>query len=314
MAVAQPPENGIAKLPFGKSFAGHETFAARFTWLKKGLDQIQLDPEVFQRDDAVVRLGVGKNMVRSIRHWCLSTRIAQEENGTRGRRLAATELGIRLLGDDGWDPYLEDDATLWLLHWNLASPGTRSGTWYWAFNRFYEYSFVRSTLVEGLLRALQGLGWNEFSEGTIDRDVDCLVHTYLSRSRRGSDSDEALECPFSTLGLLVQDSDGDRLRFQAGPKPNLPPSVFAYALAEFWNFKDRARSSFDVREILGSEGSPRWVFKLDDDSVLFYLEQMAEVTSGDMVFEDTPLVRRVVRNGDPAREPLDYLEGYYGGR
>jgi|GEM_PF-4571562 len=28
-----------AKVPFQKSFSGHETFAFRFGWLKKGIDQ-----------------------------------------------------------------------------------------------------------------------------------------------------------------------------------------------------------------------------------------------------------------------------------
>ena len=65
-------------------FAGHETFTLRYGWLKKAVDATGKDPEVFLRDDALVTLGVGKNMVRSIRHWCISTRLAQEVPGTRG--------------------------------------------------------------------------------------------------------------------------------------------------------------------------------------------------------------------------------------
>ena len=53
------------------SFSGHESFALRYLWLKKGYDALADNPEFFQRDDAMVILGVGKNMVRSIRHWGL---------------------------------------------------------------------------------------------------------------------------------------------------------------------------------------------------------------------------------------------------
>ena len=56
-----------------QSFSGHETFPFRYPWLKKGVDAVSDDPEVFLREDAIVTLGVGKNMVRSIRHWCLAT-------------------------------------------------------------------------------------------------------------------------------------------------------------------------------------------------------------------------------------------------
>ena len=126
MSAVEPLGRKRVWTPYIKSFAGHETFAFRHFWLKKGVELINADPEVFQREDAIVRFGVGKNMVRSIRHWCLATRVAEEERGTRLRRLRVTELGNRLLSDNGWDPYLEDDATLWLIHWNLASAGTRA--------------------------------------------------------------------------------------------------------------------------------------------------------------------------------------------
>jgi len=97
------------------SFSAHETFPFRYSWLKKGFDAVQEDPSVFLRDDAITTLGVGKNMVRSIRHWCLTAGVLAE--GRDGGALRPTDLGILLLADDGLDPYLEDPATLWILHW-----------------------------------------------------------------------------------------------------------------------------------------------------------------------------------------------------
>src|SRR5215210_4578418 len=91
------------------SFSGHETFPFRYPWLKKGFDAAREDGGVFLRDDATTTLGVGKNMVRSIRHWCLAAGVL-EEGGEGGLR--PTELGTLLLADDGLDPYLEDPATL----------------------------------------------------------------------------------------------------------------------------------------------------------------------------------------------------------
>lgn len=282
-------------------------------WLKKSVELINADPEVFQREDAIVRFGVGKNMVRSIRHWCLATRVAEEERGTRLRRLRVTELENRLLSDNGWDPYLEDDATLWLIHWNLASAGTRAATWYWAFNQFQEYSFARSAMVESLIRYLQTMGQVDVANSTIKRDVDCFIHTYLSRNHEKDSIDDSVERPLNSLRVLVQESDSKRLRFRIGPKNSLPAAIFAYATAEFWNQTNNGRKTLEVREVIRSEGGPGLVFKLDQESVLDYLDRLEEVTCGETTFEDTALVRRIVRLTELPTNTISLLERYYGG-
>ena len=43
------------------TFSGHETFACKSLWLKKGYDFVK-DGHSFNDEDAVVALGVGKNM------------------------------------------------------------------------------------------------------------------------------------------------------------------------------------------------------------------------------------------------------------
>ncbi len=116
---------GVAAVPH--SFSGHETFPFRYPWLKKGFDAVRQDASVFLRDDAITTPGVGKNMVRSIRHWCLAAGVVPEERPGRGP-WRPTNLGTRLLAEDGLDPYLEDPATLWLLHWQIASNRVRATT------------------------------------------------------------------------------------------------------------------------------------------------------------------------------------------
>ncbi|RYE14072.1 MAG: DUF4007 family protein [Rickettsiales bacterium] len=53
-------------MPLTPNFSGHETFTFRYPWLKKGVDGLKGNPGIFQSDDAIVELGVGKNMVSSI--------------------------------------------------------------------------------------------------------------------------------------------------------------------------------------------------------------------------------------------------------
>ena len=84
------------------------------------------DPGVFDRDEAIEILGVGKNMVRSIRFWCMAFHLIEPEKHSDSPRVSGpmgtTALGGALLAEGGWDPYLEDPASLWLLHWKLFAP------------------------------------------------------------------------------------------------------------------------------------------------------------------------------------------------
>ena len=253
-------------------------------------------------------------MVRSIRHWCLATRIAREEPKTRSRLLYPTELGGKLFSDDGWDPYLEDDATLWLLHWNLASEGTRAATWYWAFNQFQEYTFNRTVMVESLIRDIESIGWSSISQSTLKRDIDCFIHSYLRRKSPKTGIDESIECPLTNLDILVQEPDSERFRFRIGPKESLPPAIFAYTLVEFWKSINYDKSVLELRDILRAQGSPGIVFKLDQDTVLNYLDSLGSITSGLIFFEDTPLVRRVVKLKDLPDDPIFLLREYYSGK
>ena len=67
------------------SFSGHQTFPFRYTWLKKGVDAVMDNPNVFTDDDAPVILGVGKNMVSSIRHWCSVAGLITTNGNQQGR-------------------------------------------------------------------------------------------------------------------------------------------------------------------------------------------------------------------------------------
>jgi len=98
-------------MPETYNFSGHETFHCRPFWLKKGHDFLD-QKRRFSDEDAVVYLGVGKNMVTAIRFWMRAFGMAEESG--------LTDLGRRLLRDGGWDPYLEDVGSLWLLHYHLV--------------------------------------------------------------------------------------------------------------------------------------------------------------------------------------------------
>ena len=93
-------------------FSGHDSFQCRDLWLKKGFDFIK-NGHSFSDTDAVVKLGVGKNMVSSIKFWLKAFNIIDLND-------QLTDFSVRLFDDEnGYDPFLEDEASLWLLHYQL---------------------------------------------------------------------------------------------------------------------------------------------------------------------------------------------------
>ncbi|KAA5548350.1 DUF4007 family protein [Adhaeribacter rhizoryzae] len=306
--IASPGRDLLMKAP---SFTGHQTFALRSSWLKKGIDELRTNLHIFADEDALVKLGVGKNMVVAIRHWLLVTKLANSLTD-RGVDLQPTELGDFLLADDGVDPYLEDPATLWILHWNLCGPGSIAFTWAFAFNIFREWEWTSTSLANAVSIAARAISAKTSSQETVERDVNVFIQTYLAPSDRGQNAEDGLDCPLRELGLVRSGFGGNQqLTFAIGPKPSLPPSVFAWALIEFWQLNYLNNYTIAVRDIVNAEGSPGVVFKLDEDSTLAYLDQLEELTSGVLRFEDTPLVRQVIKTSDGPLKSLSLLRHHY---
>src|SRR3569623_1922415 len=113
-------------------FSGHETFPLRLLWLKKAFDSVGSGAKttLFQDPDSIVTFGVGRNMAISMRHWALATCVLEEVDA----KLRPTALATELLSNDGWDPYLERVASIWLLHWHVASTPDDTTTIYYAFH------------------------------------------------------------------------------------------------------------------------------------------------------------------------------------
>ena len=125
--------------------ARHETFHPRFGWLKKGFDAAQKNANnssIFLDDDVPIRLGVGKNMVNAIRYWCNAFKVLEDD--------IPTEFGELLLRDNGWEPFLEDPASLWLLHGNLLKPPCNATAWYFTFNIFRQVQFSQDEFFNAL--------------------------------------------------------------------------------------------------------------------------------------------------------------------
>lgn len=261
------------------AFSRHETFHPRFGWIKKGFDRTNQDGKVFLDDNATTTLGVGKNMVRSIRYWCTAFKILEEiqEKGGKASELCPTIFGKKLLAEDGWDPYLEDPGSLWLLHWYLLKPSCIATTWYFAFACFQrvEFSF------ESLFLALKDYVQSQFpksniADSSLQKDISCLVHMYVPLKGRGNMIEEMLDSPFATIGLLQPESDGKHFSFHTGYKSTLPPEVIVAACLEYADSIGKGERTISISRLLYEEGSPGSLFKLTESVLCGAIEQVAQ--------------------------------------
>ena len=184
------------------TFARHETFHPRYGWFRKAYNFAAEDPRIFIREDAPVRLGVGKNMVRAIRFWGLAAKLIEpnrQSSKSRASELAPTPLGHSLFGDSGWDRYMEDPGTLWLLHWLLLARPCRLPVWWLAFNEFHPVEFADDDLEAATTAQLGAVaGWVAPHPSSVKKDVSALLRTYAPAARSArAGVDDLLDCPAS---------------------------------------------------------------------------------------------------------------------
>jgi hypothetical protein len=198
------------------------------------------------------------------------------------------------LKDDGFDPYLEATATVWLIHWNIASTPERTTTTYFAFNHLVGIEFDSSNIVEQLFSLASG-DERRLSRNTLKRDVEVFLRGY---ERRGEGQiEDAAEPLLAELGLIREARIGGWYEFVRDPKPSLPPGVFAYALGKFWEQEGNA-ATLTAEQICYAPGSPGRVFKLDEDSVVTRLMGLGALTDTAWQWVDTAGLRQVQRTRD----------------
>ena len=299
--------------------SGHETFSFRYTWLPKAVRSLLANPKLFtDEDDAMVVLGVGKNMVRSIRFWAQAAGVSKSTG--KGGTHTVTEFGETLLGKNGSDIFLEDVRTLWLIHWNLCTDTADPLlAWDYLLNRWHEPELVPSIALRALEKEVVRRE-EAFSPATLEQHLSTFLHTYVpTRGRKGEVQEDNLDCPLVELGLLQKVGDREQERssgkrepvyvFRREEKPEITPELFAYCLNDFWRKHHDAESTLTFRDVAHGHGSPGQIFKLPEDDIRERLAGLKRQTDGYFAYAESTNIPRVQRNGNPS--PIALLKKAY---
>jgi len=290
------------------AFGRHESFALRFGWLTKGFQAFEKNNNVFTDDDAVVVLGVGKNMVNSIRHWLRATQLIKIEPDQK----ETTALGKFIFSEQaGCDPYLEDEATIWLLHWLLATNPALATSWYWFFNLFHKPEFSSQEVANALVDFAKDNIEAKFSVTSVRNDCAVLLRTYVqSKGNMKTPVEETLDSPLSLLRLITYSPATKNYQSRLERRDNLPLGILGFAIADL--FQKRSISEIPIEDLMYSRNghvAPGLLFRLTENGLLTKLEQLIQYIPGIFKLDDTAGVHQLYRLHE--FEPLKYLEKHY---
>ena len=295
------------------TFARHETFHPRYGWTRKAVDAASEEDPIFNDEErAVVFLGVGKNMVHSIRFWGDAYKLLTQEkkNGSKQAAVLPTRMGIYLFGPEGVDPFAEDAGTAWLLHWRLLAPVSAVPVWWLAFNEFSGVEFTEEELLAFVDERTRDMAT---SSSSIKKDVSCFLRMYAGGSTARMGFDDQIDCPSRDLGLLSQGSERATYRFKIGVKPTLPPLILLYACLDFLARTDSTSKTVNMSRFSAEPGSPGNAFKLDGAELSSIIEAAAQSVNGVAVTSSAG-VPQLVLNADPVSLGTKALQAYFEGQ
>lgn len=289
------------------AFGRHETFPPRYGWLTKGIQALIGGGPVFEAEDATVKLGVGKNMVSAIRYWLQATRLIEKrEDGWE-----LTDAGIYVFDDQGYDRYLEDEGTIWLLHWLIATNPDLATAFWWFFNRFQKPEFTASEVVNALQDFARAELKTRHAAGTLKGDVAVLTRMYV-RSAPSSKvaAEDALDSPLSLLGLVTNHSAARTFESRPTARSSLPPAIVGYAVVELLGAMQTRQ--LPIEELMyGRVAYPALgsVFRLSETDLIRKLEQLVDILPDIFSLRETAGVHQLYLLEDVL--PRELLAVYY---
>lgn len=238
----------------------HQSFYLRERWLGKGLRALENNPRFFFQEDAFEKLGLGKNMVQSLRHWLIATNCAEISGIGQERRMDLTPFGNWLLQ---YDPALKYFDVLAILHYNIVSNDEPSSSWYWYFNLNNETILDKDLMFTRLNEWIQERETRVVSENSIKRDVDVLLNMYAGDEVL-DDPEEVITSPLSKLKLIKETKNTWVKNEVLIPDNNL--LFIKYSLCDYSNKHDRYELS--LNEVINGEELLGKIFNMKSSTIL----------------------------------------------
>ena len=285
------------------TFSGHDSFHCRQFWLKKGYDFIDSGHK-FTDEDASIHLGVGKNMVSAIRHWLKAFGLATTDDHL-------TQLSHKLLSNDGWDPFLEDQGSLWLLHYLLVKT-----------NYAHSYPIIFAELANErpeftvehfIAHILENKG--EYNENTLKRDFTAFYRNYFGKMNK-SDIEESFTGIFTELQILKEkrkkylnnkgiEEDKTFWVLEKGLHPEIPLPIILFSILDNQDYG----VSVSFENLYKDPNGVANIFLLSREGLTRVLEDLQNQFPTVITFSNQAGIREL--QFKQKLDPIKILEAYY---
>ncbi|WP_318641692.1 DUF4007 family protein [Flavobacterium ardleyense] len=287
-------------------FSGHDTFHCRQQWLSKGLQFIENHGyNSFNNTEvAISNLGVGKNMVQSIQHWLRAFDLISENHEIK-------EFARDMFFEPkSYDPYLEDEGSLWLLQYKICK--TQYASIYNIifaeyFNDKLNLEFSEFQIIQFIERKIRDKSEREVSKNTLSSDFKAFIKLYTTPTKTLKTIEDDFNSPLLELNLISQLSatDGSEKQFRLNKedRSNIPTAIFAYCLLDQFDGKEIVNYD-EVRRTLGA------YFCLSNESLDNLIDLLSTVYS-EFVYKNDAGIRQIQIKGLDQNFKNDLLQAYY---
>ncbi|MGB0880065.1 MAG: DUF4007 family protein [Polaribacter sp.] len=276
-------------------FSGHETFHCKNLWLKKGYDFVKKGGKFV--DEACIELGVGRNMVNSIRFWLKSFGIIDLKTEK------TTEIADFLFDDNsGKDKYLESETSLWLLHYLLVV-NNYSSIYSIIFNNFRKLKpeFNKTNLSTYISELNSSINHN-----TLSKDFSVFLRTY--HSKNGKDKEDSFSGLFSDLELvheIKKKKDSSKFSILNHKEQTVSIELILFIILENKDYGN----SISFKNLYSDFNSVGNIFAFNNNQLEKKLIRISEKYTDIMYSNDAGIKELQFKNGKP--NSLQILKEYY---
>jgi len=237
-------------------FKKNESFYIREGWFGKAIRELQIEENnVFVKNNGISILGIGSNMVKSLKFWLVAADIIDSKT------YKLTEFGELI---KKYDEYLEDKFTWFLINYHLVSKQYYNPI-FWKMTRTNYRKFDRKIMLNELEEYFTSQDKN-IKLKYISDDYSVYLKSFFSEESNATPEDNYI-CPLSHLKLLKR--EGDNYIRTSPVYRNLSYLVVFFVLEELYGKND-----FNIEDSMSEFGSPCLVFNLKKDAYFQYLDEM----------------------------------------
>lgn len=260
-------------------YSQHQSFYLRDRWLSKAIKSIDSNSSFFFEKDAFEKMGLGKNMVQSLKYWIIATQLFEEVKDNNQKYHQITSLGNFIKEKDRAVKYFN---TAGLLHHSLATNREISTTWYWFFNIYTETVFTREEILSELTNWVQKREKRVISENSLKRDIDCLIKLYTSGGSV-ADPEEVILSPLYKLNLLEERNGVIYKKEAKMDGSNL--LLIGYTLLKY--MQGRNLSAISIDDLVHKEELIGKLFNMKRSAIVNLISEWTEHTQYPAVFTRT---------------------------